>query len=120
MRSRVQSNSAAFRPRRAGVRSVDSYLPDTSSSGDGASGVADDVEIEAVVTSALALSGDEVVMRIDMKVVDGQVVLLGVVASEQAIQTAVSSAQGVSGVTGVTNFLLLPEPGYERLRPSLR
>lgn len=103
----------------SGVRSVDTYLPPTQAGG-GASGMASDVEIEAKVKSALAVSGDEVMMRIDMQVVYGTVVLLGVVANQQAIDTAVSRAQSVSGVTGVTNFLLLPEQGYERLRPGLR
>jgi len=32
----------------------------------------------------------------------------------------VTAAAGVSGVKGVTNFLLLPEPDYESLRPHLR
>jgi osmotically-inducible protein OsmY len=104
-----------------GVRSVDTYLPTTAapSSGGAVSGKVDDVALEAEVKAALAEGGNKPT-QIDVAVVDGHVVLLGVVASADAIQTATASAQGVSGVTGVTSFLLLPEEGYERLRPSLR
>jgi hyperosmotically inducible periplasmic protein len=104
----------------SGVRSVDGYLPDNVSGGtsDAVSQKASDVEIEAKVKVALALGGDKVT-QIDVEALDGHVVLLGVVGSQDAIDIAASSAQGVTGVTGVTNFLLLPEAGYERLRPGL-
>lgn len=105
----------------SGVRSVDGYLPDKSTdSGSAVSNKASDVEIQGKLKAEFAASGDEVVTRIDTEVLDGHVVLMGVVSSEQAIQSAVSSAQNTAGVTGVTNFLLLPEAGYERMRPGLR
>ena len=50
---------------------------------------------------------------------DGHVVLLGVVRSQEAVSAATQAARSVSGVTGVTSFLLLPEAGYESLRPGL-
>jgi osmotically-inducible protein OsmY len=104
----------------SGVRSVDGYLPDSVSGGtsDAVSQKASDVEIEAQVKVALALGGDKVT-QIEVEALGGHVVLLGVVGSREAIDIAASSAQGVTGVTGVTNFLLLPEAGYERLRPGL-
>jgi osmotically-inducible protein OsmY len=61
-----------------------------------------------------------VVTRVDLEVLAGHVVLLGVVDSQQAVDAAVADARRASGVTGVTSFLLLPEPEYERRRPSLR
>jgi len=60
------------------------------------------------------------VTHVDIEVLAGHVVLLGVVGSEEARESAVTVATGVSGVKAVTNFLLLPEPGYESRRPHLR
>ena len=93
----------------AGVRSVTTYLPQQPAT----SQTATDLEIEGEVKAALAAAGDRVT-QIDLDVLAGQVVLLGVVVDQAAIDAAVSAAQSVSGVTGVTNFLLLPEPGYEK------
>ena len=50
---------------------------------------------------------------------DGHAVLLGVVPSQEAVQSAGTIAQGTGGIIGVTNFLLVPEEGYEQLRPGL-
>lgn len=99
-----------------GLQSLQSYLPARSAT----SAIVDDVATEAKVKEALALASDVVVMRVDVKVLDGHAVLLGVVASEEARDSAETAAAGVSGISGVTNFLLLPEPGYESLRPHLR
>lgn len=101
-----------------GVRSVGAYLPVRSGEAKGGSTVASDAVIEGKVKAALALAGQPVT-RVDMQVLDGHVVLLGVVKSQEAVSAATSAARSVSGVTGVTSFLLLPEPGYETLRPDL-
>jgi osmotically-inducible protein OsmY len=93
----------------AGVRSVTTYLPQQPAT----SQTATDLEIEGEVKAALAARGDRVT-QIDLAVLAGHVVLLGVVADQAAIDAAVSAAQSVSGVTGVTTFLLLPEQGYEK------
>jgi osmotically-inducible protein OsmY len=98
-----------------GVRSLDTYLPDRPAD----SQTVTDLSIEGQVKAALGLGGDRV-MQIDLKVLAGHVVLLGVVADQGAIDTAVNAAQGVNGVTGVTNFLLLPEAGYEKPLRLLR
>jgi hyperosmotically inducible protein len=100
-----------------GIRSLDTYLPGKPSSG---SSTVDDLSTKAAVKAELALDPSQVVSRIELEVLNGHVVLLGIVDSQQVIDSAVAHAQGASGVTGVTNFLLLPEPGYEKLRPSLR
>ena len=99
-----------------GLRSVQSYLPERPP----ASATVDDAVTKVKIKEALALHPEVVVTRVDVEALDGHVVLLGVVASEEARESAVAAAAGVSGVTGVTNFLLLPEPGYESLRPHLR
>lgn len=76
----------------AGVRSVDSYLPVSpgGSTGEAAERKARDTAITGEVKGALGLDPDEVITRIDVKTLAGHVVLL------------------------------LPEPGFERLRPGLR
>jgi hyperosmotically inducible protein len=100
-----------------GERSLDTYLPQKPAAG---SSTTSDLEIKAAVKAAIALDPSQVVTRIEIEVLDGHVVLLGVVDSQQTIDSAVAHAQSTSGVTGVTSFLLLPEPEYEKLRPSLR
>ena len=98
-----------------GVRSLDTYLPDQPAT----SQTASDLDIEGKVKAALALGGERVT-QIDIDVLAGEVVLLGVVASQSDIDSAITAAQGVSGVTGVKSFLLLPEEGYEKPLRLLR
>ncbi len=100
-----------------GMRALDTDLPEKPPGG---STTTDNLETKASVKAALALDPSQVVSRIDIEVLNGQVVLLGVVDSQQTIDSAVAHARSASGVTGVTNFLLSPEPEYEKLRPSLR
>jgi hypothetical protein len=45
-------------------------------------------------------------------------VLLGVVSSQDAVQSAGARARTVTGVKGVTNFLIVPEAEYESLAPA--
>jgi osmotically-inducible protein OsmY len=99
-----------------GLRSLQSYLPDRPT----ASSTTDDVSTKATVKAALVPHPEIGVTHVDIEVLDGHVVLLGVVGSEEARESAVAAAAGVGGVKGVTNFPLLPEPGYESLRPHLR
>ena len=99
-----------------GVRSVDSYLPARPAS----RSTAGDLELKAKVKSALALEPGQVVTRIEIEVLAGHVVLLGVVASPEAVASAGERVRQVGGVTGVTNCLLTPEPEYESIRPKLR
>jgi hyperosmotically inducible protein len=100
-----------------GVRSVDSYLPDRPAGG---STEASDLTLEGEVKAALVLDQDQPVTRIDLEILAGHVVLLGVVSSEEARQAVAADVARVNGVSGVSNFLLVPEADYERLRPGLR
>ena len=100
----------------AGVRTVESYLPVRSAS---ASTVSDE-ELKAKVKAAMALEPGEVALRIETEALAGHVVLLGVVSSQDAVQSAGARARTVTGVKGVTNFLIVPEAEYESLRPHLR
>jgi hyperosmotically inducible periplasmic protein len=101
-----------------GVRSIGAYLPVKTDATRDVSDIASDAAIEGKVKAALALAGQPVT-RVDMQVLAGHVVLLGVVRSQEAVSAATQAARSVSGVTGVTSFLLLPEAGYESLRPGL-
>ena len=101
----------------AGVRSVDGYLPVRT--GTGRERSADDLRLQAEVKAAIGIDRDERLTRVDIDVLAGHAVLLGVVSSPEAIDAVAATAGGVPGITGVTNFLLLPEAGYERLRPGL-
>jgi hyperosmotically inducible protein len=100
----------------AGVRTLDTYLPVRPAS----ASTVGDAELEAKVKSALALEPGEVALRIETEALAGHVVLLGVVSSQGAADSAGARARTVAGVRGVTNFLLVPEAEYESLRPHLR
>lgn len=100
-----------------GLRSVSTYLPVAPG---GATVMAADVEKVGEIKAAIAADRDLVVTRYDVNVVDGQAVLLGVVASAEESAAVEAAARSVDGVTGVTNFLLLVEEPYAALRPRLR
>ena len=115
--SQAQADDVVTRVRAMeGVRSVDTYLVPKPSD----RSLASDEMIKPKLKAQLALSPGEVATRVDSEVLAGHVVLLGVVSSPQAVEEAGQLAARTSGVTGVTNFLLLPEQGYESLRPHLR
>ena len=79
---------------------------------------ASDLELKTELKGKLSLD-PALTTRVDLEMVDGHAVLLGVVPSQQAVQSAGTIARGTGGVAGVTNFLLVPEEGYERRRPGL-
>jgi osmotically-inducible protein OsmY len=100
-----------------GVRSVDAYLPQTRARRSAAR-TASDAALKAELKGRLSLD-PALTTRVALEVIDGHAVLLGVVPSQEAVQSAGTIAQGMGGITGVTNFLLVPEEGSERLRPGL-
>lgn len=105
-----------------GLRSVDGYLPVTAPTADGnsVSDKASDVSLKAQVVSALALEPGVVKSRVHAEVLDGLVVLLGVVSGEPERHHAERAAAGVDGIKAVTNWLLLPEEGYMSIRKKMR
>lgn len=105
----------------AGLRSVAGYLPVKRSSlpDSTVARTASDVTLKAQIKSALALAPGVVVSRVNIEVLDGKVVLLGVVSSNDERVYAEQAAAGVTEVKGVTNWLLLPEPEYMSIRQRL-
>ena len=101
-----------------GVRSVEAYLPEEPRAKRSASRAASDLQLKRELRGKLSLD-PVLTTRVDLEVIDGHAVLLGVVPSQQAVQSAGTIAQGMGSITGVTNFLLVPEEGYERVRPGL-
>lgn len=102
-----------------GLRSVYGHLPvkGDSSEGETVNEALSDVTLATTVKTNLALVPDVLPSQIEVKVLSGEVVLLGVVASDKVKGAAEREARLVSGVKGVTNLLLLPERGYmKRIR----
>lgn len=69
---------------------------------------ADDLEIAAKVRADLIGNGDLSSTQIEQEVMDGEVVLLGMVRSKADAALAVQVARGVTGVKKVTSFLIAP------------
>ena len=104
-----------------GLRSVYGHLPVKGEKSDeeAVTESLSDVTLGTTVKSNLALVPDVLPSQIEVKVLSGEVVLLGVVASDKVRSAAEREARLVSGVTGVTNLLLLPESGYTKRRPRI-
>ncbi|BCA53098.1 transporter [Nitrospira sp. KM1] len=101
----------------AGVRSADGYLPlkDGQASDATVGGLTSDATMKAHIISALAVTPGVVNSRIHVEVLDGHVVLLGVVSGQEE-QFKAGRAAVVEGVKDVTNWLLLPESRYMSIR----
>jgi osmotically-inducible protein OsmY len=122
---RVQTSDQADAVRRIahgvpGLRSVDLYLPVAAAQSTEDSSMVSDLTLKAEIASALRLTPGVVATRITTTVLDGQVVLLGVVSGEDERRQVEKAVGGVNGVKKVTNWLLLPESGYGTVRPKLR
>ena len=70
---------------------------------------ADDLEIAAKVRAALIAEGDLSATQIEQEVLNGEVVLLGMVRSKADAALAVKTAKGVEDVRKVTSFLIPPK-----------
>jgi hyperosmotically inducible protein len=105
-----------------GLRSVYGHLPvkiDGSEEKDAVTDSISDITILSEVKTNLALVPDIIASQIEVKILSGEVVLLGVVASDTVKAAAEREARLVNGVTGVTNLLLLPESGYMKRGPRI-
>jgi hyperosmotically inducible protein len=86
-----------------GVKQVTGYFkPETDTT-------ADDLELAAKVRAELIGNGDLSSTQIEQEVMNGEVVLLGMVRSQADAALAVKVARGVEGVRKVTSFLVPPK-----------
>jgi osmotically-inducible protein OsmY len=91
----------------SGVASVDSYI--VVSPRQTSRQRSNDAAIEGTARVLLGANPAARAGHVDVVSVGGHVVLLGVVPSAEARASVEATVLGVGGVTGVTNFLLLPE-----------
>jgi hyperosmotically inducible protein len=83
-----------------GVKKVTAYFkPETDTT-------ADDLELAAKVRAELIGNGDLSSTQIEQEVMNGEVVLLGMVRTKADAALAVKVAKGVEGVRKVTSFLI--------------
>jgi osmotically-inducible protein OsmY len=101
----------------AEFRSVDGYLPVVPEKEE--SSFTSDATRTAEIKARLLADPLIVASRVDVKTIDGHVVLVGVVTprEKEAVLKLVGSLEGT---TGITDFLQLPDPEYERIRPGIR
>lgn len=98
-----------------GLTSLDVFLPMKPA---GAS-AEKDLELKLAVEKAITLNSRAHRMNVAVQALDGHIVLIGVVGSEAAVQSAGEAVRQVSGVEGVTSFLTVPEPGSEKVLRGL-
>src|SRR6187551_2646679 len=82
-------------PSVGGLRSVEVYLPVTQAQSTDESNLPSDLALKAEVASALKLAPGIVSARITTAVLDGHVVLLGVVSDEAERRRAAAAVTGV-------------------------
>lgn len=85
------------------VRKVTNYFVKESDT------TADDLEIAASVRAALIAEGDLSATQIETEVMNGEVVMLGMVRSKADAKLAIKIAKGVEHVRKVTSFLIPPK-----------
>lgn len=99
-----------------GLRSLQTYLPIRPAE----STTESDFTLKGEIKTRIALDRSLVASRYTVEVLNGEVVLLGVVMSEEEREDVEDVVEDTSGVTGVKNFLLVVEPAYGSVRPHLR
>ena len=99
-----------------GLRSLDAYLPiKPTSSNDMIGNSNSDATVKANVESALG-TADPAYRWVHVEVLDGRVVLVGVIPKNEDRIRVEGAAAGTSGVKHVSNWLLLPETEYLAIR----
>lgn len=101
-----------------GLVSLSSYLP-VKPTGADAPSEADELSLKAKIEQAITLASSAHRMNVDVDVLGTHAVLVGAVASSAAVQSAGEAARQTEGVSGVTSFLTVPEPGKEKLLQGL-
>lgn len=97
-----------------GLSGLTSYLP-VEPTGKDAPSKSDELALEAKVEEAITLSSSAHRMNVSVEVLGTHVVLVGAVSSGAAVQSAGQAARETPGVSGVTSFLTVPQPGSQKL-----
>ena len=101
-----------------GLSSVSSYLP-VEPTGANAPSEADELALKAKILQAITLGSEAHRANVSVDVLGTHAVLVGVVANGEAVQSAGQAARDTPGVSGITSFLTVPEPGNQKLLQGL-
>jgi osmotically-inducible protein OsmY len=101
-----------------GLRSVNAFLP-LKRTVDGIGKVTSDAALKEHVQAALAQAPGVVDARVQVEVLDGRAVLLGVVSDVDEKSRAEGAAAATAGVKRVISWLLLPETEYLAIRSQV-
>ena len=102
-----------------GLQSVEAVLPVKQPPPTDVGKVISDSTLKSQIESALTRGTAMVSGRVHVEVLNGRVVLLGVVSGSDERERAERAAAGTIGVTRVTNWLLLPETEYMAIRSQV-
>jgi osmotically-inducible protein OsmY len=102
-----------------GLQSVEAVLPVKQPPPTDVGKVISDSALKSQIESALSRDTAMVSGRVHVEVLNGRVVLLGVVSGGEEKERAERAAAGTIGVTRVTNWLLLPETEYMAIRSQV-
>ena len=106
------------------LRSLDSYLPVRKKNAQasestlqfaGAESRTPAFLVKMQIKAALVRYGLKEPLNVDVVVLNDTAVLLGIVDDEQKRAAMLETAERTKSIHHVVNFLLLPEPGYEKL-----
>lgn len=101
-----------------GLASFSSYLP-LKPTGESAPSESDELALKAKVESAITLNSSAHRMNVSVDVLGTHAVLVGAVESSIAAQSAGQAARDTPGVSGITSFLTVPQPGNQKLLQGL-
>jgi len=102
-----------------GLQSIEAVLPVKQQPSADVGKVISDSALKSQIQSALTSGTAMVSGRVHVEVLNGRVVLLGVVSGGEERERAERAAAGTIGVTRVTNWLLLPETEYMAIRSQV-
>jgi hyperosmotically inducible periplasmic protein len=102
-----------------GLQSIEAVLPVKQPPSADVGKVTSDSTLKTQIESALTRATGTVSSRVHVEVLNGRVVLLGVVTSGEERERAERAAAGTIGVTRVTNWLLLPDTEYMAIRSQV-
>ena len=102
-----------------GLQSIEAVLPVKQPPSADVGKVTSDSALKSQIESALTRGTGMVSGRVHVEVLNGRVVLLGVVSGGEERERAERAAAGTIGVTRVTNWLLLPDTEYMAIRSQV-